>query len=126
MSGNWRMLGYVFLGGSLGTMLRYLIFEVINLNFDYPVGELTAIFVVNMIGSYFLGLTARHPYFQLEWCRNLWGVGFAGGFTTMSAVTLFVDYNFLTYEFAIMLFGGVVLYGLGYRQGRKAAKKRAL
>lgn len=126
MSGNWRMLGYVFLGGSLGTMLRYLMFEVINLNFDYPVGELTAIFVVNMIGSYFLGLTARHPYFQLEWCRNLWGVGFAGGFTTMSAVTLFVDYNFLTYEFAIMLFGGVVLYGLGYRQGRKAAKKRAL
>ncbi len=126
MSGNWRMLGYVFLGGSLGTMLRYLIFEVINLNFDYPVGELTAIFVVNMIGSYFLGLTARHPYFQLEWCRNLWGVGFAGGFTTMSAVTLFVDYNFLTYEFAIMLFGGVMLYGLGYRQGRKAAKKRAL
>ncbi len=124
MSGNWRMLGYVFLGGALGSMLRYLIFEVINLNFDYPVGELTAIFVVNMIGSYFLGLTARHPYFQLEWCRNLWGVGFAGGFTTMSAVTLFVDYNFLTYEFAIMLFGGVVLYGIGYRHGRKIAKKR--
>ncbi len=124
MSGNWRMLGYVFLGGSLGTMLRYLIFEVINLNFDYPVGELTAIFVVNMIGSYFLGLTARHPYFQLEWCRNLWGVGFAGGFTTMSAVTLFVDYNFLTYEFAVMLLGGVMLYGIGYHQGRRVAKKR--
>lgn len=124
MSGNWRMLGYVFLGGSLGTMLRYLIFEVINLNFDYPVSELTAIFVVNMIGSYFLGLTARHPYFQLEWCRNLWGVGFAGGFTTMSAVTLFVDYNFLTYEFAVMLFGGVMLYGIGYHQGRRVAKKR--
>lgn len=124
MSGNWRMLGYVFLGGSLGTMLRYLIFELINESISYPTGELIAIFIVNLIGSYFLGLTARHPYFQFEWCRNLWGVGFAGGFTTMSAVTLFVDYNSLTYEFAVMLFAGVVLYGVGFRQGRRAAKKR--
>lgn len=123
MSGNWRMLGYVFLGGSLGTMLRYLLFEVINETFEYPTGELIALFVVNLLGSYFMGLTARHPYFQTEWCRNLWGVGFAGGFTTMSAVTLFIDYNFLTYEFAIMLFAGVVLYGIGYRQGRRKAKK---
>ncbi len=125
MSGNWRMLGYVFLGGTLGTMLRYLIFELINESISYPTGELIAIFIVNLIGSYFLGLTARHPYFQFEWCRNLWGVGFAGGFTTMSAVTLFVDYNFLTSEFAIMLFAGVILYGIGYRQGRRVAKKRA-
>lgn len=124
MSGNWRMLGYVFLGGTLGTMLRYLIFELINESISYPTGELIAIFIVNLIGSYFLGLTARHPYFQFEWCRNLWGVGFAGGFTTMSAVTLFVDYNFLTYEFAVMLFAGVILYGVGFRQGRIAAKKR--
>ena len=123
MSGNWRMLGYVFLGGSLGTMLRYLIFEVINLNFDYPVGELTAIFVVNMIGSYFLGLTARHPYFQLEWCRNLWGVGFAGGFTTMSAVTTFVDFNGLLNPWVgLMMLFGLGVYGAGYRLGRLEAK----
>ena len=125
MSGNWRMLGYVFLGGSLGTMLRYLIFELINESISYPTGELIAIFTVNLIGSYFLGLTARHPVFQSENRSSFWGVGFAGGFTTMSAVTLFVDYNFLTYEFAVMLFAGVILYGIGYRQGRRVAKKRA-
>lgn len=126
MSANWRMVGYVFLGGSLGTMLRYLIFELIGLQQLYPQAELTAIFVVNMLGSYFLGLTARHPYFQLESCRNLWGVGFAGGFTTMSAVTLFIDYQGLTWEFAVMLFAGVGLYGAGFRHGRRIAKKREL
>ena len=125
MSGNWRMLGYVFLGGSLGTMLRYLIFELINESVSYPTGELIAIFTVNLIGSYFLGVTARHPIFQSENKSSFWGVGFAGGFTTMSAVTLFVDYNFLTYEFAVMLFAGVILYGIGYHQGRRVAKKRA-
>ena len=125
MSGNWRMLGYVFLGGSLGTMLRYLIFELINESISYPTGELIAIFTVNLIGSYFLGLTARHPVFHSENRSSFWGVGFAGGFTTMSAVTLFVDYNFLTYEFAVMLFAGVILYGIGYHQGRRVAKKRA-
>ncbi len=126
MSGNWRMLGYVFLGGALGTMLRYLIFELINESISYPTGELTSIFTVNLIGSYFLGLTARHPIFQAEKLSSFWGVGFAGGFTTMSAVTLFVDYNFLTSEFAIMLFAGVILYGIGFHQGRRAAKKREL
>lgn len=125
MSSNLKMIGYVFLGGALGTMLRYLIFELIALQQAYPAAELTAIFLVNMLGSFFLGLTAKHPYFQLESCRNLWGLGFAGGFTTMSAVTLYIDYQSLTWEFAVMLFGGLVFYGIGHRFGRQLAKERS-
>jgi len=124
MSANWRMVGYVFLGGALGTMLRYLIFELIAMQQAYPAAELTAIFLVNMAGSFFLGLTARHPYFQLESCRNLWGLGFAGGFTTMSAVTMFIDGNGLSWEFAAMLFLGVTVYGAGHRFGRQLAKEQ--
>jgi fluoride ion exporter CrcB/FEX len=120
------MVGYVFLGGALGTMLRYLIFELMALQQAYPLAELTAIFLVNMLGSLFLGITARHPYFQTETCRNLWGLGFAGGFTTMSAVTLLIDYQGLTWEFAVMLFGGVFMYGVGYRVGRQLAKEQDL
>jgi CrcB protein len=126
MSVNWRMIGYVFLGGALGTMLRYLIFELIAIQQAYPAAELTAIFLVNMAGSFFLGLTARHPYFQLESCRNLWGLGFAGGFTTMSAVTLLIDYQGLSWEFAVMLFLGVALYGAGFRVGKQLAKEEKL
>ena len=123
---SWKMVGYVFLGGALGTMLRYLIFELIALQQAYPAAELIAIFLVNMLGSFFLGLTAKHPYFQNESCRGLWGMGFAGGFTTMSAVTLYIDYQGLTWEFSVMLFAGLVLYGIGHRFGRQLAKEQAL
>lgn len=126
MAGNLRMIGYVFLGGALGTMLRYLVFELIAAQQTYPLAELTAIFLVNMVGSLFLGVTARHPYFQLESCRNFWGLGVAGGFTTMSAVTLFIDYQGLSWEFAVMLFGGVFMYGVGFRVGRQLAKEQDL
>ncbi len=126
MSAKLNMVGYVFLGGALGTMLRYLLFELLALQQSYPMAELTAIFLVNMLGSVFLGITARAPYFQTETCRNLWGLGFAGGFTTMSAVTLLIDYQGLTWEFAVMLFGGVFTYGVGYRVGRQLAKEQDL
>lgn len=126
MSDKLKMVGYVFLGGALGTMLRYLIFELLALQQVDQTAELVAIFLVNMMGSLFLGITARAPYFQLESCRNLWGLGFAGGFTTMSAVTLFVDYQGLSWEFAVMLFGGVFMYGVGFRVGRQLAKEQDL
>ena len=61
-----KLLGYVFLGGVLGTMLRYLIFEASAQLADYPVYELIALFIVNLAGTFFLGFTARYPYFQSE------------------------------------------------------------
>jgi fluoride exporter len=124
MKNSAKMLAYVFLGGALGTMLRYLIFELIAAQQAYPLAESISIFVVNMAGSFFLGLTARHPWFQSEGCRNLWGLGFAGGFTTMSAITLLVNAQGLSWEIALMLFSGVALYGIGFRFGQMAAKGR--
>ena len=122
MPKNRTLIGYVFLGGVLGTMLRYLIFEVIAGMAEYPTYELIALYVVNLLGAFFLGITARYPYFQLETCRNLWGVGFAGSFTTLSAVTMFIDREGLGWNIAMMLVLGVVVYGIGYWLGRKAAK----
>jgi len=117
------MLKFVFIGGALGTLARYVIFELMqNLELSYS-AELVSLFTVNLLGSYLLGLSARHPYFQLEWCRNLWGAGFAGGFTTMSALTLFVDSSGPSWEIFLMLALGVLAYGYGFRQGRLAKKK---
>jgi fluoride ion exporter CrcB/FEX len=117
------MVGYVFVGGALGTMLRYLISELITLNLEYPTAELVAMTVVNLLGAYLLGLSAKMPFFQSFFCKNLWANGFAGGFTTMSAVTLFIDSQGLSWEIAAMMFAGVLAYGIGYRQGRIAAKE---
>lgn len=123
MAHNRILFGYVFLGGVLGTMLRYLLFELIATLAEYPTYELIALFVVNLLGAFFLGVTARYPYFQLETCRNLWGVGFAGAFTTMSAVTLFIDFEGFGIEIALMLLLGFLLYWAGFTIGRRAAKR---
>ena len=120
-----KLLSYVFLGGVLGTMLRYLIFEAMAGLASYPTYELIALFIVNLSGAFFLGLTARYPYFQLETCRNLWGVGFAGSFTTMSALTLWIDYQGLGVEVVAMLAAGFGLYWFGFELGRKAARRQS-
>ena len=120
-----KLLGYVFLGGALGAMLRYLIFEAMAGLASYPTYELIALFVVNLTGAFFLGITARYPYFQLETCRNLWGVGFAGSFTTMSALTLWIDYQGLGIEVIAMFAAGFALYWLGFEIGRRAARRQA-
>lgn len=124
MSVRAKLLGYVFLGGALGTMLRYLIFEAMA-NWNQPEYELAALFTVNLAGSFFLGLAARHPYFQTEVCRNLWGVGFAGAFTTMSAVTMLLDYQGYNWEIVQMLVLGLASYASGFHTGRRIARLKA-
>ena len=120
-----KLLGYVFLGGVLGTMLRTLVFEVlVNLSVN-PVADLVSLFVVNLAGTFFLGLTARYPYFQTEMCRNLWGVGFAGSFTTMSVLTLWIQYQSFGVEVVAMLAAGFGFYWFGFETGRKAARKNS-
>jgi len=126
VSTSMKMAGYVFLGGALGSMLRYLLSEVISLNAEFPTSELIALTTVNLLGAYFLGLTARLPYFQTLWCKWLWAYGFAGGFTTMSAVTLFIDIHGLTWEIFAMLLAGVAVYGAGWHQGRRVQQRQTV
>ena len=122
---NWRVAGMVFIGGSIGTMLRYLLHEVIAARHEFPTSELLALTFVNLFGSYFLGVTARHPIFDGERRKAFFATGFAGGFTTMSALTVFIDSEGLSPEIALMLFVGVICYAIGWHQGRRAAKRRA-
>jgi CrcB protein len=117
------MAGYVFIGGALGTMLRYFLSEAISVTAEFPTGELIALTTVNLLGAHFLGLTARLPYFQTLWCKWLWAYGFAGGFTTMSAVTLFADINGLTWEIFAMMFAGIASYGAGWHLGRRIQQR---
>ncbi len=123
MAGAVAKIVYVFIGGSLGTLARYFIAEMVN---DYHAGEaseLTWLYIVNLLGAFFFGVVAKHPAFATENRRNLWGVGFAGGFTTMSAITTFVDLNGLLNPWVgLMMLFGLGVYGAGYRLGRLEAK----
>jgi len=76
----------VGLGGSLGSMARYISVRTIDgrLNALFPYGTL----FVNLIGSFLIGITyaivARKTGQSEHWGTFL-GAGFCGGFTTFSA-----------------------------------------
>ncbi len=75
----------VFLGGGVGSMLRYLISKFLNPQFqNFFLGT----FLVNIIGclliGFILGLSARNNIFS-DNTTLLLVTGFCGGFTTFSA-----------------------------------------
>jgi len=75
-------------GGFLGATSRYLIgrFFIKARISDFPLGT----FVVNMLGSFALGLLVSNPYFLYTFlggsARVALGVGFMGSFTTYSTL----------------------------------------
>lgn len=101
----------VFLGGGLGSSLRYLVSKYLNDNATIPQGTL----VVNVLGSFILGLALGwlikqnmlgHPlYFLLA-------VGFCGGFTTFSSFS-FENFNLIKsgdyISFSVYFLGSIVL-----------------
>lgn len=115
--------GYIFLGGALGAMARYMLMEIAIINFPNEIGQLVSLFVVNLLGAYLLGLTFRHPLFN-SGCKSLWGTGFAGGFTTMSGVTLLMAVTDLDEWIWGMLIAGFIAFSIGFRQGRVALRNQ--
>ncbi|MBF7082541.1 fluoride efflux transporter CrcB [Desulfallas sp. Bu1-1] len=73
-------------GGFLGAAGRYMVGRVVTRFWrgDFPLGT----FIVNVLGSFALGLLAAHPYFAASLfngsVRMALGLGFMGSFTTFS------------------------------------------
>jgi len=80
-----QLLPLVFFGGALGTSLRYSI-EILAGNL--PQGEIILTGFVNLLGAFLLGFVSVHKFFASSNRRGLWGVGFLGGFTTMSGLAV--------------------------------------
>jgi CrcB protein len=78
----------IFLGGALGSALRYLVFlGVEGSSLTEPEIALVATSIVNLLGAFFLGVVkARNLSSSTK--LAFWGPGVAGGFTTMSGLTL--------------------------------------
>ncbi|CAM3203566.1 fluoride efflux transporter FluC [Leuconostoc rapi] len=100
----------VFIGASLGTMLRYLLVMF----WPFHTHIFTAVSAINMIGALCMGmLFASH---QLSDMHNFWSVGLLGGFTTFS--TMMVQsaqqpfYKQLIY-LMVQLIGGMLCFMLG-------------
>lgn len=79
---------YVAMGGALGAVIRYSLgLWLINMSKLFPFATL----IVNILGSFLLGVLFAWQYQQTETNQQLWlflGVGVLGAFTTFSAFSL--------------------------------------
>jgi len=80
-----KTLLLIFIGGGLGSVLRYLVGQGFQkYQFTFPLGT----FVINIIGSLLIGSLIGYLYKTSGDTQNLKAllvIGFCGGFTTFSA-----------------------------------------
>jgi len=104
-----KQLFFVFIGGGIGSVLRYLIsFIFKNNSYNFP----WSTFIVNMIGCFLIGLIFgylnKNEYLK-DSLTSILIVGFCGGFTTFSTFAsenfqLFKSEYFLRPGFSIKIF----------------------
>ncbi|WP_096439951.1 fluoride efflux transporter FluC [Alteribacter populi] len=124
---NWYLIIAIFIGGALGTTVRYFI-NVQTMFTLYPIGTLTE----NIIGSFLLGVLTRyliHRKSHEVWKAGL-GVGFCGSLTTMStlaadAYALAGDNSMLSAALytSLSLFGGLLVAMIGFALSDAYAKR---
>ncbi len=128
MSEQLKITLLVALGGSLGTLLRHG-FNLATLFTPYPLGTLLENIVGSLLLSLLAGWAASRALSTL-WAQYGFGVGFCGGFTTMS--TLAADAVVLSAALspwqaaiylALSLIGGLAAAWVGYEIGRHVAAR---
>lgn len=73
-----RIIWLTFMGGTLGTLARFVIGDF--------TGQLLGLVLVNTIGTAALGWFNGDKRFDTPEQKAFWAVGLAGGFTTMSGL----------------------------------------
>ena len=96
---------YIILGASLGAPARFAIDQYIRKFTEKPYG----IFLVNVIGSFVIGLT----YTKTEHVHDLFAVGFAGAFTTWSTFMLDIYLGFELKRYREITINLVMSLGFG-------------
>lgn len=80
-----RELVIVFVGGGMGSIIRFLLGKGVNLlhSHHFPFGTLVVNIVACLMLGYIIGL-ADHRHVLSPAARLFWAVGFCGGFSTFS------------------------------------------
>ena len=96
----------IALGSAIGAPARFLVDQYFKKFTDKPVGT----FVVNVVGSFFIGLT----FASAEHWHDFIAVGLAGSFTTWSTfmLDLYLAIKLKKYNPAIINFVASIAFGL--------------
>ena len=111
---EWFM---VAMGGGIGAVLRY---SVIQLILKLQSQTFWATLIVNLIGSFFMGITMHHVLISSQ-LHQFFTIGVLGGFTTFSTfafdiVTLVEKKEWVTTSIymVINLLGGILAFIFGW------------
>jgi fluoride ion exporter CrcB/FEX len=106
-----KLLLFTFLGGALGSALRYA--------FMLSLPQAGWLWVVNILGATLLGFIQVNYRFEKPERQSLIGTGFAGGFTTLSSLVTFGllgnDPNLISV--AVQMAFGILFYAIGRQLG---------
>ena len=96
----------VILGAAIGAPARFLVDQYFKKFTDKPVGT----FTVNILGSFFIGLT----FGSTEHWHDLLAIGFAGSFTTWSTfiIDLYLGYETRRYKVVAVNLVASIAFGL--------------
>jgi CrcB protein len=96
----------VALGSALGAPARFLVDQYFKKFTEHPVGT----FLVNVVGSFFIGLT----FSSTEHWHDFVAIGFAGSFTTWSTfmLDLYLAIRLKKYNPAVINFFASITFGL--------------
>jgi CrcB protein len=96
----------VILGAAIGAPSRFLVDQYFKKFTDKPVGT----FTVNILGSFFIGLT----FSSTEHWHDLLAIGFAGSFTTWSTfiIDLYLGYELKKYRVISINLVASITFGL--------------
>ena len=96
-----KVIAFTFVGGFVGTSLRYLLDLIPNVAF-------VNFWVVNLLGAIAIAIFNELAWFNTPERRALFVSGFAGGFTTMSGLTMLLLYAWQ--QVVVQLVLGVAIY----------------
>ena len=96
----------VALGSAIGAPARFLIDQYFKKFTDHPLGT----FVVNIFGSFLIGLT----FASSEHWHDFVAIGFAGSFTTWSTfmLDLYLGYELKRYKSVAINLSASLIFGL--------------
>lgn len=116
-----KTIRLTFLGGAFGTLLRFTLWAFL--------GDLWSVIFVNLIGAALLGWFNGNKNNDTDEFNALWKIGFAGGFTTMSAfATLIILFDSaigpVAFAYALLVTAlGLGAYWLAFVVSRRRSRE---